>query len=133
MTLYTSDIDRKSGKCAFVYLVISIFVALFGGIYETFSHGVYSYYMLYAFGFPLVGGARPALAFCLAGNRRAPSPAARGLYHCGIATFTVGSIVKGVLEIYGTTNVLTDLYFPVAGILVASGIFIYLLRLVGNK
>lgn len=124
----TSDIDRKSGRCAFIYLVISIFVALFGGIYETFSHGVYSYYMLYAFAFPLVGGVLPALTFSLAENRRGPSPAARILYHCGIATFTVGSIVKGVLEIYGTTNVLAGVYFPTAGILVAAGIAIHLLR-----
>lgn len=128
MTLSTSDIEKKSGKCAFIYLLITIFTALFGGIYETFSHGVYSYYMLYAFAFPLVGGVLPAMVFSLGDLRKVPSPAARTLYHCGIATFTVGSIIKGVLEIYGTTNVLTGVYFPVAGILVTGGLVLYLLR-----
>ena len=37
------------------YLFLSLFVLLFGQIYEHFSHGVYSNYMIFAFLFPLLG------------------------------------------------------------------------------
>lgn len=114
MTLFTSGTDtmsRKAGHTCFAYLLVSIFVALFGGIYEIFSHGVYSGYMIYAFAFPLVGGALPFLTCCL--SQRFPHPGAlvRNLYHSGIATLTTGSIVRGILEIYGTTNSLSGLYW----------------------
>lgn len=59
MTLYISDIDvnkRKASHTAFVYLLIVIFCSLFGAVYELYSHEVYSFYMIYAFAFPLIGG-----------------------------------------------------------------------------
>ena len=34
-------------------------LALFGAIYELFSHDVYSYYMIYAFAIPLLMGVLP--------------------------------------------------------------------------
>lgn len=103
--------SQQAGRTCFVYLLLSIFTALFGGIYETFSHGAYSGYMIYAFAFPLVGGALPFLALCLSPRVPYPAAAVRNLYHSGIATLTTGSIVRGVLEIYGTTNTLSRLYW----------------------
>lgn len=103
--------SQKAGRICFVYLLVSIFVALFGGIYEIFSHGVYSGYMIYAFAFPLVGGVLPFLALCLSRRFPYPTAAVRNLYHAGIATLTTGSIVRGILEIYGTTNTLSNLYW----------------------
>lgn len=125
MTLYTSD-TKKYAKTALVYLLISIFCALFGAVYEIFSYGVYSYYMIYAFAFPLVGGVLPALSFCLLGIKKHPGAAARYLYHCGVATFTVGSIIQGVLEIYGTTNDLIWWYWLVGIALVTLAVLVYL-------
>ena len=49
--------DRK--KCAEtvrVYLIISVLCAVFGAVYELFSHKVYSIYMIFAFMIPLLGG-----------------------------------------------------------------------------
>lgn len=121
--MYTSDTDisGKALKTAFAYLLVSLFCALFGAVYERFSHGVYSFYMIYAFGFPLAGGTLPFLAISLS-RKRYPGAVARNLYHSGIATLTVGSIVQGILDIYGTTNRLTGLYWIVGVILVVSGI-----------
>ena len=73
-------------------------------VYEGFSHGVYSFYMIYAFLFLLGGGALPFLVVGLQKNSRSINPSAKALYHCGLATLTIGSILQGVLEIYGTTN-----------------------------
>ena len=125
--MYTSDNDitRQAAKTAFVYLLISLFCALFGAVYEVFSHEVYSFYMLYAFIFPLAGGTLPFLAISLF-RKRYPEIVARNIYHSGIATLTVGSIIQGVLEIYGTTNRLTGLYWLVGVILLFAGIIFYL-------
>lgn len=110
----TSDIKRSCAKTALVYLSVTISCALFGAIYERFSHGVYSYYMIYAFAIPLTGGVLPALLLSITGTKRPPAPIAVAVYHCAIATFTVGSIIEGILQIYGTTNALT-VFYPIIG------------------
>ncbi len=136
MTLYILDIDKKTGrffKTAFVYLIISIICALFGAIYEIYSHEVYSYYMIYAFAFPLIGG---SFVFSLMGLIRIksyPCAFSRNLYHCGIATLTVGSIVRGVLEIYGTTNSLVKYYWLVGISLLIAGGLTYLFQFLRNR
>ena len=42
-------------KKSFIYLGISAFVFIFSQVYEHFSHGVYSGFMIYAFLIPFVG------------------------------------------------------------------------------
>lgn len=84
------------------YLVLSVFVFIFSQIYEYFSHGVYSNYMLYAFLIPFLGLSVPS--FLLHSLKKALPANSRFLWKCGIATLTVGSIYKGILEIYGTNG-----------------------------
>ena len=98
---------------SFCYLTATIFMALFGAIYERFSHEVYSYYMIYAFALPLVMGVLPGMSIVLFDLRIPSAPAIR-LWSYGVATLTVGSAFKGVLDIYGTTNHLIYVY-PIAG------------------
>ncbi len=132
--MYTSDIDQnnRAAKTALVYLLISLFCALFGAIYEVYSHEVYSFSMIYAFVFPLAGGALPFLILHLAGAVRYPGAVSRNLFHSGIAALTVGSIVQGVMEIYGTTNSLVNWYWRVGPVLVAAGIAAFLLQTAKN-
>lgn len=134
MTLSISEPEnkRKTAKTGFLYLVISVFCAVVGAVYELYGHGVYSYYMLYAFLFPLVLGAVLFTALSLFGKRMPGTPAC-GFYHAGIAAWTVGSFMRGVLEIYGTTNRLLRVY-PITGmILVVIGIGIYGLKGLGKR
>ena len=79
------------------YLLLSVFVFVFAQIYEYFSHGVYSNYMLYAFLIPFLGLALPS--FLLHSLKKSLPANSRFLWKCGIASLTVGSIYKGVLEI----------------------------------
>lgn len=67
--MYTSDktilanySDRilKEGR---ICLAAAVFCAVFGFIYEMFSHEVYSAYMIFAFAIPLLAGAVPAFCF----------------------------------------------------------------------
>ena len=65
--------SHKAQKTAFIYVCVSIFCALFGGVYEYFSHGVRSNYMIFAFMVPLLAGAAPNLLAALAGNKKSTS------------------------------------------------------------
>ena len=115
MTLFILDDDERNSLLFHIriYLAVTVFVALFGGIYEIFSHEVYSYYMIYAFGIPLVLGVVPSIIILMHGKNM-PSRAALNSYNSGVAMLTLGSVVKGILDIYGTTNVLL-LVYPIAG------------------
>lgn len=122
--MFISDTKMQgavSVKTGFAYLLVSLFCVAFGAVYEYFSHEVYSAYMLYAFGFPLVGGTLPFLLLFLLGKPM-PDKLVCGLYHCGIMTLTIGSIVKGILEIYGTTNKLTGFYWLTGAVLCGAAI-----------
>ena len=109
-------------RTAHNYIRISLFIALFGAIYELFSHEVYSYHMIYAFVIPLAGGALPFLAIAMGRAKRYPGKISRSLYHAGIATLTVGSIMSGVLAIYGTTNNLLGAYWIIGGLLITGAL-----------
>ena len=122
--MYASDIElnrKRAAKTALVYLLVSLFFVLFGAVYEIYSHEVYSYYMLYAFAFPLVGGTLVFNILSFLKLQKYPNAIACNLYHSGIATLTVGSVVQGVLEIYGTTNTLSDYYWYVGIVLIVTG------------
>ena len=104
-------------KMALRYLIISAAAALIGAVYECFSHEVYSYYMIYAFAFPLVLGAVPSLLLLKrASSLRIPYRCS-SMWQLGILTLTVGSMLQGVLEIYGTTNRLVMLYLIAGAVL----------------
>ncbi|MBQ8053870.1 MAG: hypothetical protein IJ198_08740 [Lachnospiraceae bacterium] len=119
--------DRKKDQAVRIarnYAAASLFCALFGAVYEIFSHEVYSYSMIYAFIIPLAGGALPFLAIAAGHIKRFPGRISRSLYHAAIATLTIGSIMKGVLEIYGTTSVLLPAYWIAGGLLIAGAVIL---------
>ena len=118
--MYTSDIE-KSFKTGMTYLAVSLVIAAAGAVYGLFGHGVYSYYMTYAFMIPLLAGAMPHLIAALShikndGHVSGKDMTAFGRYFSEdaraavIAALTTGSLVKGALDIYGTTNALIAVY-----------------------
>lgn len=115
----TSDIDNTRAwlRRSIIFTSASVLCAVFGAVYELFSHGVYSYSMIYAFAYPLVLGALPCLVMALIG-RPLTKGAALDFYVFAIAFATVGSIVNGVLEIYGTSSRLMTAFPVLCGILV---------------
>ena len=108
-----------------MYFCISIFCAAFGGIYEIFSHGVYSNYMMYAFLFPLIGGTLYNLILYCFSRLRLQRGLSLIFYNTGIAALTIGSIVRGILDIYGTDNILVNVYRYAGVILVCLGAVFY--------
>ena len=140
MTLYTSDTEYKNRtgsadllRSGTAYLIASALVAAAGWMYELFSHGVYSNYMIYAFMVPLVCGALPDILAATRGCRSkkrsgsareahathdAAPCAAPALRLAAVVTLTAGSFIKGILDIYGTTNRLLVVY-PIIGLALA--------------
>ena len=117
--MYTSELDLK--KDLIWNVAGTVFLALFGAVYEIFSHEVYSYYMIYAFAIPLVLGVLPYSLLLI--FRKYPGRVALNLWNSGIAALSVGCAFRGALDIYGTTNVLSAVY-PVAGFaLLTAGMF----------
>ena len=107
--------ERKCLKAARNYLLAALFCAFFGAVYETFSHGVYSPFMLYAFAFPLILGTLPAIMIGLRSG--APLRVCEKLWAAGVATLTVGSLFQGILDIYGTSSGLVFAYWIGGGVL----------------
>ena len=108
--MYTSVKQRK--KYILWHFIAAVFFFVFGMVYELFSHGVFSPFMAFAFTIPLVAGGI-LQSILLKRKVRIPDLALR-LWNYAIALLTVGSIWKGVLDIYGTTNRLI-VYYPIFG------------------
>ena len=124
--MFTSDKKLDFFKTEFIYLIFTIATAGFGYGYEQFSHGVYSVFMIYAFCVPLILGMLPMFLLKMFRIRRLPNRLSLNLYNSGLAALTVGSIFKGVLDIYGTTNDLITVYPIAAGVLLLAGLGTYI-------
>ena len=111
--MFTSD-EKRLARAALDDALLAAFFAFFGGVYELFSHEVYSYWMIYAFLFPLTAG----LVLILAALKCKLPPGRKFLnaFNSASATLALGSIAAGVVSIYGSTNVLVKVY-PIAGAL----------------
>lgn len=114
------------------YLWVTLFCVVFGAIYEYFSFGVYSNYMIYAFMIPFVLGVIPFFLIGRGGYEAEKRPRAIGIWNAGVATLTVGSFFMGILEIYGTTNGLAVVYLIVGIILLVIGMLTGISILLGG-
>ena len=124
MILYTLD-TKKIKKEIKKFIIISLLCAIFGIIYEIFSHQVYSIFMICAFMIPLIGGA--GLYYTLNKKEKTrPTNISNNLYKSFLYTLTIASIIKGILDIYGTTNSLILVYVFMSSILFLLSIAFYL-------
>lgn len=130
MTLSTSVTKTVSFRRAeLVFFIISIFLMVVGAVYEYFSHGVYSYYMIYAFAIPLVFGCGACKINMAIKPKYQLSPWSFTMYCLTLATLTIWSIAKGALIIYGTDNELL-MYYPIAAaVLLLASIIVYIVSI----
>ncbi len=124
MTLFISDKKNMIRKSGLFHLGFTVFCAIFGAIYEVFSFGVYSFYMIYAFAIPAVLGLGVAALIYFYG-RKLPEANSIKLWNYGVVTLTIGCIFKGVLEIYGTTNKLIVVYPMATALLLGASLATY--------
>ena len=115
--MYILDTKKQSK----LYLFISIFCIVFAFIYEHFSHGIYSNYMIYAFLIPLIFGFVPSIILTI--TKKNINRLSMNVYNASVANITLYMLFSGVLEIYGTTNQLINVYLYMTIILVVIGIY----------
>lgn len=114
-----SDINRKQrSKTAIVYMTASLFTIAVNYIYSLFGHGEKSGFMTWMFLYPLLGG---TLIFILSAllpevTHREGYRIFYNLYNSGIAALTVGSFMKGIFDIAGTSSRYV-MAFSITGIL----------------
>lgn len=121
----TSVTDKRSClRCAIGTGAGAAFTALFGSVYELYSHSVYSYFMIYAFA-PLMV---MSLVFVWWGgfSKHPPRRRARNLFTACAATASVGMTAAGVVAIYGSTNKLLIGYYFLAGLTLIAAIVSHL-------
>lgn len=107
------------------YLFAAAALLGFGLVYECFSHQVYSSFMLGAFLLPLLLGALPCALLERAPHRFRPGALTRCFWGSGIAALSAGSLFRGVLEIYGTTNRLGAVYWWAGGLLCLAALAVW--------
>ena len=124
-----STLDIKELKKQGVnYIIATLSCILFALIYEFFSHEVYSGFMIFAFAIPLIFGVAVSFVMYFIKPKKVPKKIENNLYNAGIATLTVGSIIEGVLQIYGTTNWKIYIYLVVGIALIAISLISYIIR-----
>ena len=100
-----------------VYLVCTLFLIAFNAIYSFFGHGVSSPFMSYAFAYSLVLGVG---GFVLLGLLKLENRITSNLYNAGIATLTVGSILRSIIDIAGADSIYPVFYFVVGTVFVVA-------------
>ena len=120
--------SKSAKKSLFIYIGVTIFAGVFSFVYELFSHQVYSDFMVYLFVFPLVLGVIPnALALAIP-RLNVGSAWQKTVQAFAVATLSVGSILQGIVEIYGTTNSLINYFFIVGGVFLLTSIIIWIVN-----
>lgn len=103
--LFISDIRKKFFKTIVIFSIMTIFTFIFDKVYGIFGHGVTSPYMTYMFLYPLLGGALFYGIIMLLIPSIVNKKRYRffyNIYNSGIAVLTVGSFLRGIMEIAGT-------------------------------
>lgn len=95
--MYTLVIEKKD---SLRYMLPAVVCLLFDIIYEHFSYGEYSWAMRLMFLFPLLGGA--GLAWHLQG--KSVNAWSARFWKSGLAVFTVGCMVHGIIVISGRSS-----------------------------
>ena len=133
--MFTSEKNKKTlFKEVILYVVITAFIALFGFVYEQFSHGINSNYMWFAWAWVLGFGVLPYLLLYFLPIKRVPGVLTECVYNLGVAILTTRSIFYGVLEIYGKTNSKMALIYTILAIIfLVAGVVLYLFGLFTQK
>ena len=117
-----------------LYLGITAFIALFGIVYEQFSHNVHTFYMWFAWIWPLIFGFIPYLLFYVLKAKRVPGLLSESIYNFGVAMLTLRSVFKGVIIIYNTTSDTMVLVYTILAVVSLSiGVILYITGLLINK
>ena len=123
--MFTSNNEKTENsmlKNAFGNLLFASFCALFGAIYESFSFGVFSFFMIYSFAFPFAAGLFLLIAYM---RGKEYGQLFTLLFNAATVTAATGCLAAGVVEIYGSENRLLIIYPIAAGALFIGSVSVF--------
>lgn len=127
---------NKRWRAVRAYLLAAAISIVVNFIYARFSHGVSSPSMTWMFLYPLLGG---CLFFLLLGFLVPSASMAQyyrvffNLHSSGIATLTVNSFFKGILEIAGTASSYTRMLSLIGWTLIIVGLMVLVLSIMEDQ
>ena len=116
-----------------VYIPVTVFCAVFFLIYDRFSHGVRSPYMTFLFVPPLVLGLLPSAAVRIFSRIPKQPTVSAYIYHAGVASVTVSFLLRGILEIAGTSSEYQEYLMTAGVLLLIAGAVLYPIAAVAGK
>ena len=131
--MFTSVIrSKRTTRTLIVYAAFTLFSLAVSEIYARFSHGVSSVFMTWLFCIPLIFG---VAAFALGALLHFPPMprAAFNLYNSAVAAAATASLLRGVLEIAGTSSPLLIVFPLTAGIFAAAALVLWILAVPRGK
>ena len=125
--MFISESNKKALlRRVILYFGITLFIVVFGIVYEHFSHNVYSFHMYFAWIWVLGFGLIPYSLLFVLPIKYMPGSLAECIYNFGVAMLTVRSIFIGVIDIYGTSSdSLITLYTILAIVSLVVGFSLY--------
>lgn len=100
----SEKIKTSTLRTVYIYIGVTIFIGIFGAVYEVFSHNVFSPAMYLAWIIPCTLGVFVYLLLAFIPMEKVPGLVTACVYNFGVGMLTIRSIFIGVIEIYGTTN-----------------------------
>lgn len=110
---------RRAKRSLVVGASLALLCVVFTVIYEHFSHNAASNHMRSMFLMPLFGVALPALIGFLTPLHRFVSRPAFNLWNSAMATWVVGCLFRGIVNISGRHTTLDRPYWIIGWILIA--------------
>jgi hypothetical protein len=114
-------------------MAVSLFCVVFSSVYGMYSHGVHSNYMTLMFTYPFFGGTLPCLLIAFISKAKMPERFVVNIYNSGIAALTVGSMLKGIFDIAGTSSPYQPFFVIVGAGLATVAIACYLVAQFKNQ
>ena len=117
--MFTSVIKKLSFPAK--WLIISFLCLIFSIIYESFSHGVYSPFMVFLSLIPFLFGFIPCILL-----KKVKKPMHSRAWQDGVLLLLFGSLLQGIFDIYGTDSPFVKYYFYAGLIMLVIGIYGYI-------
>ena len=111
-------------KTFYSYFISSVILFIFQLVYHHFSHGVTSQELKWVWVIPMVGGAFLFIFKKILNTFQ--NRLAFNLFNTGLTSYIVGMILKGILEIAGTSSPYIGIYPMIGMIILGISLFIYI-------
>ena len=124
---------RRAKRATITGASLALFCVVFTMIYEHFSHNAASSYMRAMFLMPLCGVALPAVIGYFTPLHRYLGRAAFNLWNSGMATWAVGCLFRGIVNISGRHTTLDQPYWVAGWIFLALSLAAEILHIIYRK